>query len=861
MRILVVSAHYPPNFVSGGTLQPQRLVREMHRRGHQVSVYAGHLDADRSPLSTWVEDDGGIPIRWIATTPFTEWRDRRSWDNPAVAADFRGYVRSVRPELVHIHGLQGLGAGVVHAAAEARIPVIVTMHDFWWVCGRQFLCNRDFRPCSLVTDAGSCPCEVSVRWRRQRTATLEAALSAVDVVLAPSAIAADVLAANGVDPARLRVDENGFERASEIDAVAGNAGRTSSASVRFVYTGGSDRMKGVHDLVTAAETLRAVAGWELTAFGVDRYLDESKRSLDGLPVHTRAPYGPAELMDVFSHHDVLVVPSVMRETHSLVTREALRHGLAVICTDTLGPEEVVHDGVNGIVVRAAVPSELAAAMRTLTTDRESLGRMQAAAPDVELRSLDDQVDGLEALYRDVVTARAGQSAAARGSGQKGGHARTVADVLFVTGIDGAPFRYRVRLPAEALATAGIRSQVLHYRDARLDRHARRAGAVVLYRVPATTQVLGLLRELGDLGIPRYFDIDDLIIDSEVPNIPALELLQPDEAALWIEGVKRYRTTLDACDAVITSTEPLARHIRAVTGREVHVFENGVGMALARQAEAALAGPRTPGPQRIGYLSGTDTHDLDWALVERAVVRVLQRNPDVELWVGGHLRVSDALDPFSTRVRRLPFVPWLELPAVLRDLDVNLAPLVPIAFNEAKSAIKWLEAALVETPTVASSTEPFRAAITDGTTGFIAPDDDTWVDAIERLLRDEHLRRRTGALARRDALLRWAPRLQGRRYAEILASSIDRTSDAAPRPAEVVALDEPASGIVALEPYRADPSVAARAAELTGLAASRGRLAGSKLVDSVRTEGVVATSKRSVRWSFRVARSKIPKFRS
>ena len=76
---------------------------------------------------------------------------------------------------------------------------------------------------------------------------------------------------------------------------------------------------------------------------------------------------------------------------------------------------------------------------------------------------------------------------------------------------------------------------------------------------------------------------------------------------------------------------------------------------------------------------------------------------------------------------MPFVPWLELPGVLRDLDVNLAPLAPSSrFNEAKSAIKWLEAALVETPTVATPTGPFREAIEDGGTGLLATTPDEWV---------------------------------------------------------------------------------------------------------------------------------------
>src|SRR4051812_41306522 len=110
MRILVVSAHYPPDFVSGGTIQPQRLARGLQTRGHDVSVFAGHLDRGHQPLTEWDEiGDDHIPVHWITTWPFTEWRDQRSWDNRDVARAFAVRLAIDQPQLVHIHSLQGLG--------------------------------------------------------------------------------------------------------------------------------------------------------------------------------------------------------------------------------------------------------------------------------------------------------------------------------------------------------------------------------------------------------------------------------------------------------------------------------------------------------------------------------------------------------------------------------------------------------------------------------------------------------------------------------------------------------------------------------------------------------------------------------
>ena len=155
----MVSAHYPPNFTSGGTLQPRRLARGLRDRGHDVSVFAGWL-GDRPPLSTWAEEDEtGLPIRWITVTPWTGWDDPRNFDNPEVAAAFAAHLAEVRPDIVHLHSIQTLGVGLVEAARAAGARVVVTMHDFWWICSRQFLVDRAFHPCSEVVDLGTCQCE------------------------------------------------------------------------------------------------------------------------------------------------------------------------------------------------------------------------------------------------------------------------------------------------------------------------------------------------------------------------------------------------------------------------------------------------------------------------------------------------------------------------------------------------------------------------------------------------------------------------------------------------------------------------------------------------------------------------------
>jgi glycosyltransferase involved in cell wall biosynthesis len=769
MRIVVTSAHFPPNFVSGGTLQPQRLAHGLRARGHDVSVYAGWLDEGREPGTSWSELDAtGMAVRWIVTTPWTGWELRRNFDNPEVTADFTEYLAVTSPDVVHFHALQSLGAGLLAAASASGAAVVVTMHDFWWCCARQFLVDREMQPCSVVVDAGACECSVNRQWLVARNEWLRDQLQHADLVLTPSASAAAVLAANGVVSDRIEVDENGLpDREAAPKPAVWRASRE-ARPVRFVYAGGPDELKGVRVLFDAFEQLEGTDGWHLDAYGAGAWLTQHGRRVDESRIDIRPPFAAREVDNVLASGDVLVVPSVARESYSILTREALAHGLAVVSSDCVGPEEVVEHSRNGLIVPSGDATELARAIRSVVDDPGLLEKLRPGPGDVTLRSLDDQVDGLQSHYQRLRADRSPRQGPT-----------TVRRVLFIVGIDGAPLRYRAWLPAEALGLLGVHSEIRWFTDPDLPEEVDRSDVVVVYRVPATDWVLEVVGRARGRGLPVLFDADDLIFDRDVAvGLPALETMSRDDAERYLHGVDRYRTTMEACDAYIASTPMLARHAREMVKKPVERFDNGVGIRLGGISDHEARRQRQPGALRIGYFSGTDTHDHDWRSIEAAIEGVLSKHQQVQLWLGGRLGPTPRLDGFGERVRRLPFQKWTELPATLRDVDVNLSPLVlDNGFNEAKSAIKWLEAALVATPTIASPTESFRDAIDDGRNGLLARTDDEWVAAIERLLEDDALRTRLGQRARRDALLRWSPHLQARRYLDILERS--RVSPSSP----------------------------------------------------------------------------------
>ena len=116
------------------------------------------------------------------------------------------------------------------------------------------------------------------------------------------------------------------------------------------------------------------------------------------------------------------------------------------------------------------------------------------------------------------------------------------------------------------------------------------------------------------------------------------------------------------------------------------------------------------------------------------------------------------------------VPLTELPDELARFDINIAPLEPgNPFCEAKSELKYFEAALAGACTVASPTGPMSEAIRNGETGILADTPEDWCEAISALIADAKLRRRLAHAAYLDVLWRYGPH----RRAELVSSLLSQ----------------------------------------------------------------------------------------
>jgi glycosyltransferase involved in cell wall biosynthesis len=775
MRIAYVTAHLPPDFTSGATLLVERLAREAAHRGHQVEVFSGAIRQGLDDGETRVDpptDDRQFAIRWIGTAARVDQDIDANWDNPLAAAAAADWLHEFRPDVVHMHTLQTLGVGVVDAAVEAASAAsgactIVTMHDLWWWCARLFLVDTRLRPCPLVTDIGTCACARSASWRRERAERLGRALDGVDRILAPSSALRDVIVANGVDPARVMIDENHVADTVAASVTGPERGPVAGTEtpVRLLYLGGNSPLKGA-DVVRAAVRLLAADPaldgdeWRLTAYGLDP--DPAAPMPAGVAL--LAPFDAADVVDVMAAHDVLVLPSVARESFSIAAREALAAGLAVVTSDCLGPEEVVIDGVNGMVVPAGDAAALAAALRSLVAARPMLARLRegtATAP-VSLRTAADHLDALVEIYAAAPPTRS---------------ARTRRTVGFVVGVDGEPARSRVHHPREALALAGgALGPVAHHLEPGLEQMMLGCDVVVVQQAPATPAMDSAIAAWRADGVLVVFDVADAT-----------------------DGLDSL--ALAPCDGVLAATPAVAEQVAASTGIQPLVVADGAGLVEMQLAELARAS--TPDARRnqriqVGYVSEAVSDQADVDLLGPVLAELLERHDHVDVVVTGPFELGADLTRFGTRVRRLDPPAWRMVPSLVRGFDINVSPGPPERPGHDDSVRSWLSASMAEVVTVASAAGASADVIDHGRTGMLFTSPAERAAALDELVADDALRARLGAAARREVELHHGPHVVARRYHD----AFDRLGRRQPTGSQAsrVVTTEPTASVVPLASY-------------------------------------------------------------
>jgi hypothetical protein len=269
-------------------------------------------------------------------------------------------------------------------------------------------------------------------------------------------------------------------------------------------------------------------------------------------------------------------------------------------------------------------------------------------------------------------------------------------------------------------------------------------------------------------------VDDLIFDPAV--VAAMEFVEarpaPDRRRL-LEAVEGIARTIERCGAGLCATPALRRELES-RGRSARVALNGVSDEMVHLSEQAWAErSRDTRVVRIGFPGGHAGHAFNLPVVEDALVALLQRHPQLAVVLIGLTEPPPRLRPWTGRIERVPAMDWRRLPFELARLDICIAPLADNAFNRGKSDIKFLEAALVRVPVVASPVGQLGESIRHGVNGLLADGTDAWTEALSSLVEQPRRRAELAEAAREQVLRERTSRALGPGLVEALSSKRER----------------------------------------------------------------------------------------
>jgi len=318
---------------------------------------------------------------------------------------------------------------------------------------------------------------------------------------------------------------------------------------------------------------------------------------------------------------------------------------------------------------------------------------------------------------------------------------TVSIVWLYEKPDTSTFRYRVYNMVEALASDPARRATATWCSVGeipflLPRLAE-VDTLVLARVRYDADVARLMAAAKAQGVRILFDCDDLVFDTRYVHMLLDTLDQDTKPAAawdwWFAYVGRIEATARLCDGAITTNQFLAEQMAEIVPGPVCIVPNFLNRRQQEVSESLLAAKRArgftgDGPVTIGYFSGTPSHNRDFSIVTPALARLLDRDPDVRVQIVGFMEAIGPLATHAERVNRVPLHDWINLQRLIAEVEINIAPLQENLFTNCKSELKFFEAAIVGTWTLATPTMPFKRAIRSADMGRLTRAED-WERAL------------------------------------------------------------------------------------------------------------------------------------
>ncbi|MGF1502765.1 MAG: glycosyltransferase family 4 protein [Paracoccaceae bacterium] len=392
MRICFLSRRYWPA-VSGMSVYAENFVRQLARKGHEV-VMLSQYRADPAGMRVY----GGGPPPAMAGVRIRGLRSHgEERAETGHQADFEGDI-------------DRMVAAVEEEHAAAPFDIIHAQYAYPTGYAGLIAAQRLGLPC-VVSIQGGDGHWVGLCCRTHAEAMREVLMGAGRLLIGSASFAAEVSENHGVSPDRFTI----VPGATDTALFRPPAERHRAEPIRLLYHGRVDRRKGLHELIEAADLLRAAGlAFRLTVSGIGPDLDAVKADVAARDLGAQVRFtGHVAYQDagaVYRKADIFVSPT-WSEGFSNTLLEAMATRLPIVSTETVGVVDCLADRRDALLVPVQDAASLAAAIERLMADQALAERLAATALEevTTLYAWPVVADRILAAYAD--TPVAGRSSA------------------------------------------------------------------------------------------------------------------------------------------------------------------------------------------------------------------------------------------------------------------------------------------------------------------------------------------------------------------------------------------------------------------------------------------------------------------
>jgi glycosyltransferase involved in cell wall biosynthesis len=302
------------------------------------------------------EEVVGSPLlERIAAVPTTIWSQQS-------CTTFSALLARERPDVVHVHNtFFRISPSIYWACERAGVPVVQTLHNYRLLCPTgMFL--RDSQPCHACLDHGLWQGVRHGCYRDSRAATAVVALmlaahrycktwtNHVDRYIALSNFSRSKFLEGGLPAEKVLVKPN---------FVYPDPGVATGGGEYAVCVGRLSSEKGSPSLLSAWKLLANPLPLLIVGDGPLRPQLEQQAAVDGLAsIKFRGRLERQQALDIIKRARFLVFPSQCYENFPGAIAEAFACGVPVLASALGAMQELVDDGITGLLVRPADPVDL-----------------------------------------------------------------------------------------------------------------------------------------------------------------------------------------------------------------------------------------------------------------------------------------------------------------------------------------------------------------------------------------------------------------------------------------------------------------------------------------------------------------------